>query len=98
MQQTAGNGLLTVDVCPGEERRVLGEGIGDIIVGAVGIEVCLPWIVVILSGQKSSRQSGQINHTLVSTLNSQFRVLWGTAAMMQQDGASRGSLERETEE
>jgi hypothetical protein len=53
---------------------------------------------VILSGQKSSRQCGQINHTLVSTLNSQFRVLWGTAAMMQQDGASRGSLERETEE
>lgn len=67
---------LTVDICSRGERGVLGERIGDIVVGPVWVAVGLLWIIVILEGfSRSDNMKFSERPTLDRTLYSQFSVL-----------------------
>lgn len=70
---------LTVYVGARGERGVLGERVGNIVIGSVGILIGLFGIVVILGESACTMESREPLHTLVSTEYSQLSVRWGTA-------------------
>lgn len=85
---------LTVDVGARRQGRILSQDVGDIIVGAIGVLIGLAGIVVVLEWSARYDQRTARENTLMSTLYSQFRVLWGTAAMTTEPSGTSSEMEK----